>query len=68
MSEDEIQVACERAGAFSKPPQFRDHSIINLGGGQMQPQTKFEKIKEYLGSIALISSIAWGLYLLYKVS
>ena len=67
MTEDEIQVACERAGAFSKAPQqYRDHSI-NIGGSQIHELSRFEKIKEYFGSIAMVSSIAWGLYLLYKV-
>lgn len=65
MTEDEIQVACERAGAFSKAPQ--QYHSINIGNSQIQEMSRFAKIKEYFGSIAMISSIAWGLYLLYKV-
>ncbi|XP_058834091.1 peroxisomal membrane protein PEX14 isoform X1 [Topomyia yanbarensis] len=76
-TEDEIQLACERAGVFTNDPNVQNHkTVINMGVGSngytkaqyaIQPhQTWFGKIKEVLSSVALIGGLMYGVYLFYK--
>lgn len=75
LTEDEIQIACERSGVFTDPTSsgnYKNSSVVNMGGYPsnlvMQPkQTTFGKIKEVLNSIALISGLTYAVYLFYKV-
>lgn len=76
LNEDEIQIACERAGVFTTDP---NSTIINIGSStttaglpvvQYQPQVKlttFQRIKDIAGTTAFIAGIAYGVYLFYKV-
>ncbi|XP_055625975.1 peroxisomal membrane protein PEX14 isoform X2 [Toxorhynchites rutilus septentrionalis] len=79
LTENEIQIACERAGVFSRDPTtaFPSETVINMdvsgptghskGHYVIQPrQTMFGKIREVLSSVALISGLMYGVYLLYK--
>lgn len=72
LSEEEIQIACERAGCFSVDP---NSTVINMGitapasNYQVVPTSKYTtlaKIKDTLSSIALVSGIAYAVYLFYK--
>lgn len=75
LTEEEIQIACERAGVFSTDP---NSTVINMGittsagSGQGyriadQRPTTLMKIKDALSSIALVSGLAYAVYLFYKV-
>lgn len=82
LTEDEIQIACERAGVFTTDP---NSTVINMGISapkasamaakyslnhpiSMGPvQTTFQKIKDVLSSTALFAGIAYAIYLFYKV-
>lgn len=79
LSEDEIQLAFERVGIFSKVnalEEAMEETKINIP--QVTPVhkckcydhqlTTFEKIKDVLSSVALLSGIAYGIYMFYKVS
>lgn len=70
LTEEEIQRAFEKAGIFV------DMSDVNQDETRIQiPQmstykhqmTTFEKIKDIVSSAALISGIAYAVYLFYKV-
>lgn len=65
LSEDEIQVACERAGAFNKLPIQPD----NMLPVPVIPatQSRLAKIRDILGSLAIIGGIAYAAYIFYKV-
>lgn len=73
LTESEIQIACERAGVFTIDPNNPgDSTIISIGQhnknyNSVVPKTTFEKIKDILSSIALVSGIAYAVYLFYKV-
>lgn len=75
LTEDEIQLACERAGVFTKDPMAATgprQTVISMGvdttgGYSLQtPQTWFRRIKEVLHSMALISGLMYGVYIFYK--
>lgn len=79
LNEDEIQIACERAGVFTADPSS---TVINIGSsttaGVQQPPivqyqqqmklTTFQWIKDIAGTTAFIAGIAYGVYLFYKVN
>ena len=77
LSEDEIQAAFERVGIFTKlnmieTPLGEESTVINVPS---QPPAKykhqmttFEKIKDLVSSAALLSGIAYAVYMFYKVS
>lgn len=78
LNEDEIQIACERAGVFTTDP---NSTVINIGSSttttgqpivQYQQQqvklTTFQRIKDIAGTTAFIAGIAYGVYLFYKVT
>ncbi|XP_055386291.1 peroxisomal membrane protein PEX14 [Condylostylus longicornis] len=75
LTENEIQIAFERAGVFSNDP----NTVINLGINssqaqhsknlvvhQLQVPTTFTKIKDFLNSAAIISGIIYAIYKFYK--
>lgn len=78
LSDDEIQKAFERVGIFTSvnsienSQNISDDSVINIPQNQVQTvhykhqMTTFEKIKDVLSSVALISGIAYSVYMLYK--
>lgn len=82
LTENEIQLACERAGVFTNDPTaVQNQTVISMGVGtssgppgyskanyviQQPRQTWFGKIKEVLNSVALISGLMYGVYLFYK--
>uniref|UniRef100_A0A8D8BP93 Peroxisomal membrane protein PEX14 n=1 Tax=Culex pipiens TaxID=7175 RepID=A0A8D8BP93_CULPI len=83
LTEDEIQLACERAGVFSREPVQQNHQTVismdvGTGGGggggvakasySVQPQSWFGRVREVLNSVALISGLMYGVYMFYKVS
>lgn len=70
LSDDEIQRAFERVGIFDKMSDIVEDTRINIA----QPtttfrhqMTTFEKIKDIVSSAALISGVAYGIYMFYKV-
>lgn len=78
LSDDEIQLAFERVGIFTKinmiDTPLEESTVINVPS-QAQPlatykhqMTTFEKIKDLISSAALISGIAYAVYMFYKVS
>ncbi|XP_041773266.1 peroxisomal membrane protein PEX14 isoform X1 [Anopheles merus] len=77
LSEDEIQIACERAGVFTTSPT--QQTVISMGvessgggnyakpGYQIQPRQNFlTRMKDMLSSVALLSGLMYGVYLFYK--
>ncbi|XP_055603077.1 peroxisomal membrane protein PEX14 isoform X2 [Uranotaenia lowii] len=72
LTEDEIQLACERAGVFSKDPNAVQISMgLETGNRssvvqQQQPQTWFGRMREILNSVAIVSGLMYGVYLFYK--
>lgn len=78
LTEDEIQLACERAGVFTKDPNIQSQTVISMGVGpaagypksnyviQSRQQSWFGRVKEVLSSVALISGVMYGVYLFYK--
>ncbi|XP_026478261.1 peroxisomal membrane protein PEX14 isoform X2 [Ctenocephalides felis] len=64
LSEDEIQAACERAGAFNILPTIPPNPspITTISAGQ----SRLSKIRDILGSLALFGSLAYAIYMLYK--
>ncbi|KAJ6643829.1 Peroxisomal membrane protein PEX14 [Pseudolycoriella hygida] len=70
LTEDEIQIACERAGVFSHDP---NSTVINMGISTpttqyvvQQPLTTLQRIREILSSTALIAGFTYAIYLFYK--
>ena len=78
MSDDEIQLAFERVGIFTKinmiDTPLEESTVINVPLKAQPPatykhqMTTFEKIKDLISSAALISGIAYAVYMFYKVS
>lgn len=76
LTEQEIQLACERAGVFtgSKPAETPvSPAIINMDRREShvqlwkpQPVSTFGRIKEILSSVAVFSSLAYLIYKFYK--
>lgn len=83
LTEDEIQIACERAGCFSVDPNNQS-TYINMGITAASPPpttttslasilfgngslTALQRIKEILTSTALVAGISYVIYLFYKV-
>lgn len=80
LTEDEIQLACERAGVFSREPIQQNHQTVismdvGTGGGgggvakasySVQPQSWFGRVREVLNSVAVISGLMYGVYMFYK--
>lgn len=69
LTEDEIQLACDRSGVFTNDP---NSTTINIGHHPqnfvVQPkQTTIGKIREVLSTVALLSGITYAIYLFYKV-
>lgn len=74
LTEQEIQEAFERVGIFSNVnvnsmEEAMDEIKINIPPYKYTKElTTFEKIKDVLSSMALISGIAYGVYMFYKVN
>ncbi|XP_050075225.1 peroxisomal membrane protein PEX14 [Anopheles maculipalpis] len=81
LSEDEIQIACERAGVFTtNPSTIPAQTVISMGvessgggsytskpGYQIQPRPNFlTRMKDMLSSAALLSGLMYAVYLFYK--
>lgn len=80
MTEEEIQLACERAGVFTKDPNLQRQTVISMGMGtsgvpagysntNYVVQSKHSwlgRVKEILSSVALVSGLMYGVYLFYK--
>lgn len=73
MTDKEIQTACERAGAYEHherqtreapaiPPPMSRSLLL-----QTQQVTLFGKFKELVHNVAIISAVAYAIYLFYKV-
>lgn len=74
LTEDEIQLACEKAGAFSLDPTRTainmdpHNSIIRPSYSYHgKPKSTLEKVKDILSSITMIGGIGYAIYLFYKV-
>lgn len=73
LTDEEIQRAFEKAGIFVSMADVienKDETRINI---IPQPQysrqmTRFERFKDIISSAALISGMAYGIYMFYKVS
>lgn len=75
LTETEIQIACDRAGVFTKDPS----TIINMGiphqppvvplRQSMQPTSlsTFQRVRDIVSSTALIAGLAYAVYMVYKV-
>lgn len=75
LNEDEIQKAFEKAGIFQKVSELdknegetRIQITSTATSSGLQKVSIFEKLKSFAGSFALISGIAYGVYLFYKVN
>lgn len=80
MTEEEIQLACERAGVFTKDPNLQTQTVISMGMGTSGAPTGYTngnyviqskqswlgRLKEILNSVALVSGLMYGVYLFYK--
>jgi peroxin-14 len=76
LSDDEIQLAFERVGIFTKinmmDTPVEESTVINVPSQAQPPatykhqMTTFEKIKDLISSAALISGIAYAVYMFYK--
>ncbi|ETN61213.1 hypothetical protein AND_007146 [Anopheles darlingi] len=81
LTEDEIQIACERAGVFTADPKLPSHTVISMGvesGGasyaksgasyQLQQRSSnfLTRMKDILSSVAMLSGLMYGAYWLYK--
>uniref|UniRef100_A0A2M4BV69 Peroxisomal membrane protein PEX14 n=1 Tax=Anopheles marajoara TaxID=58244 RepID=A0A2M4BV69_9DIPT len=81
LTEDEIQIACERAGVFTGDPKLPSHTVISMGvesGGsanyaksgayQLQQRSSnfLTRMKDMLSSVAMISGLMYGVYWFYK--
>lgn len=70
LTDDEIQRAFEKVGIFEKMGETsQDDTRINMSQTQTykHQMTTFEKIKDIISSAALISGLAYGIYMFYKV-
>jgi len=67
LTNEEIQKAFEKVGIFEKMDS-QDETRININSVQpyKHQMTTFEKIKDIISSAALISGLAYGIYLFYK--
>jgi len=70
LTEEEIQIACERAGVFSHDP---NSTVISMGISTpttqyvvQQPMSTLQRIREILNSTALIAGFTYAIYLFYK--
>jgi len=66
LTEEEIQEALERVGIFDKMSDNKDETRINIAQPYKHQMTTFEKIKDIISSAALISGLAYGIYMFYK--
>lgn len=76
LTEEEIQMACERAGVFTKDPNIQSQTVISMGVSPagypkanyviQSRQSLFGRVTEVLSSVALISGLMYGVYLFYK--
>lgn len=73
LSDREIQVACERSGAYDihekqQVPVAPIRTMVPLQYGQMQQQYSwFERLKEIVHNTAVISALAYAIYMFYQV-
>jgi len=76
LSDDEIQSAFERVGIFTKinmDTPLEESTVINVPSQSQPPakykhqMTTFEKIKDLISSAALLSGIAYAVFMFYKV-
>lgn len=80
LTEEEIQLACERAGVFTKDPNIQSQTVISMGVGTsgvpagysktnyviQSRQSWLGRVKDMLSSVALVSGLMYGVYLFYK--
>lgn len=73
LTDKEIQVACERAGAYvlhdqqtREPPAIPFPIHSNLHTSQIQPISLFDKFKEIVHNVAIFSAVAYAIYMFYK--
>lgn len=73
LTDKEIQVACERAGAYvlhdkqtREPPALPIPIQSNVYTSQVQPISYFDKFKEIVHNVALFSAVAYAIYMFYK--
>lgn len=70
LMDDEIQRAFEKVGIFEKMGDGDSETRINIAQSPTtykHQMTTFEKVKDIISSAALISGLAYGIYLFYKV-
>ncbi|KAK4876130.1 hypothetical protein RN001_012552 [Aquatica leii] len=73
LTDKEIQVACERAGAYVlHDQQSREAPALpipiqsGLQSMQLQPLTLFQKFKEIVHNVAILSAVIYAVYMFYK--
>lgn len=72
LTNDEIELACQRAGIFTDDPNMPTLINISSSGAEqpqlvLQPrQSAYGRIKEVLHNLALISGVAYAIYLFWK--
>lgn len=75
LTEEEVQIACERAGAFQNPyndgqlQTMLQNQVVPMGNKPpyiLQPPTFWSRTRDILNTVAIIGGITYGLYLLYK--
>ncbi|XP_059615109.1 peroxisomal membrane protein PEX14 [Phlebotomus argentipes] len=66
LREDEIELACQRAGVYSLDPK-QIHTVVNMSSGYaLTPPSLFVRIREALQSAAVFGAIAWCIIWLYR--
>lgn len=73
LSENEIQIACERAGIFPRPGG-PGHTVLDMSptsrhalmAAYQKPRSRIRQFLEIVNSVAAVSGIAYCVYLFYK--
>ncbi|XP_022918730.1 peroxisomal membrane protein PEX14 [Onthophagus taurus] len=70
LSQKEVQLACERSGAYDNQnkQQMMQQSVVPMPypPQQLAPLSTFDKIKEIVHNIALVSIVAYAIYKFYE--
>ncbi|PSN47008.1 hypothetical protein C0J52_15331 [Blattella germanica] len=75
LTDEEVQIACERAGAFQSPHnegqlqtmlQSPAVPVSSYPQYVVPPPTLWTRTRQILNTVAIIGGISYGLYLLYK--
>lgn len=69
LREDEIELACQRAGVFTLDPSKQIQTVVNMSTYPSSYMTKpslLIRVRDALQSVAVFGAITWFIYWLYK--